>query len=155
MEAILSRPKYVNPLVKRAAVFCEILLLCLGDYGNGSWLVFLWHYSDVIMSAIASQITNFSIVYSNGNIFRVLALCDGNPPVTGGFPSQRPVTRSFGVFFDLRLNKRLSKQWGRHRAHYDVILMCCAKQFHLIMVICHEQGSIQLKIVYIQTFGLC
>ena len=28
-------------------------------------------------------------------------------------PTQRPVTRSFDVFFDLRLNKRLSKQpWG-------------------------------------------
>ena len=33
--------------------------------------------------------------------------------VTGEFPTQRPVTRSFGVFFDLRLNKRLSKHsWG-------------------------------------------
>ena len=43
----------------------------------------------------------------------VLALCAGNSPVTGEFPSQRPVTRSFDVFFDLRLNKRLSKQsWG-------------------------------------------
>ena len=31
-------------------------------------------------------------------------------PVTGEFPEQRPVTRSFDVFFDLRLNKRLSKQ---------------------------------------------
>ena len=41
----------------------------------------------------------------------LLALCAGNSPVTGEFPSQRPVTRSFGVFFDLRLNKRLSKQW--------------------------------------------
>ena len=30
-------------------------------------------------------------------------------PVPGEFPAQRPVTRSFGVFFDLRLNKRLSK----------------------------------------------
>ena len=29
------------------------------------------------------------------------------------FPTQRPVTRSFDVFFDLRLNKQLSKQsWG-------------------------------------------
>ena len=27
----------------------------------------------------------------------------------GEFPTQRPVTRSFDVFFDLRLNKRLSK----------------------------------------------
>ena len=33
--------------------------------------------------------------------------------VTGGFPSQRPVTLSFYVFFDLHLNKRLSKQSGR------------------------------------------
>ena len=33
--------------------------------------------------------------------------------VTGEFPAHRPVTRSFHVFFDLRLNKRLSKQsWG-------------------------------------------
>ena len=29
--------------------------------------------------------------------------------VTGGFPSERPVTWSFDVFFDLHLNKRLSK----------------------------------------------
>ena len=39
-----------------------------------------------------------------------LALCEGNPPVTGGFPSQRPVMCSFDVFFDLHLNKHLSKQ---------------------------------------------
>ena len=43
----------------------------------------------------------------------LLALCAGNSPVTGEFPWQRPVTRSFDVFFDLHLNKRLSKQsWG-------------------------------------------
>ena len=31
----------------------------------------------------------------------------------GEFPAQRPVTRRFDVFFDLRLNKTLSKQrWG-------------------------------------------
>ena len=43
----------------------------------------------------------------------LLAICAGNSPVTGEFPAQRPVTRSFDVFFDLRLNKRLSKQsWG-------------------------------------------
>ena len=43
----------------------------------------------------------------------LLAICVGNSPVTGEFPTQRPVTRSFDVFFDLRLNERLSKQsWG-------------------------------------------
>ena len=33
--------------------------------------------------------------------------------VTGEFPSHRSATRSFDVFFDLRLNKRLSKQSRR------------------------------------------
>ena len=43
----------------------------------------------------------------------LLAICAGNSPVPGEIPAQRPVTRSFDVFFDLRLNKRLSKQsWG-------------------------------------------
>ena len=43
----------------------------------------------------------------------LLAICAGNSPVHGEFPTQRPVTRSFDVFFDLCLNKRLSKQsWG-------------------------------------------
>ena len=43
----------------------------------------------------------------------LLAICAGNSPVPGEFPTQRPVTRRFYVFFDLRLNKRLSKQsWG-------------------------------------------
>ena len=43
----------------------------------------------------------------------LLTICAGNSPVTGEFPTQRPVTRSFDVFFDLRPNKRLSKQsWG-------------------------------------------
>ena len=41
----------------------------------------------------------------------LLAICAGNSPVPGEFTAQRPVTRSFDVFFDLRLNKPLSKQW--------------------------------------------
>ena len=40
----------------------------------------------------------------------LLAICAGNSPVTSEFPTQRPVTRSFDVFFYLRLNERLSKQ---------------------------------------------
>ena len=43
----------------------------------------------------------------------LLAFCAGNSPVTGEFPGQRPVTRSFDVTFYLRPNKPLSKQsWG-------------------------------------------
>ena len=40
----------------------------------------------------------------------LLAICAGNSPVSGEFPAQRPVTRSFDIFFDLRLDKRLSEQ---------------------------------------------
>ena len=43
----------------------------------------------------------------------LLSLCAGNSPVTGEFPTQRPVTQSCDVFFDLCLNKRLRKQTRR------------------------------------------
>ena len=63
---------------------------------------------------------------SIGNIFRVTGHLCGNS-ATGEFPAQRPVLRSFDVFFDPRLNKRLSKNreagdLRRIRAHYDVIV---------------------------------
>ena len=41
----------------------------------------------------------------------LLALCEGNPPVTGGFHSQRPVTWTFVVFFDLQLGKQWRRRW--------------------------------------------
>ena len=43
----------------------------------------------------------------------LLAICAGNAADPDEFPAQRPVTRRSDVFFDLRKNKRLSKQsWG-------------------------------------------
>ena len=42
--------------------------------------------------------------------FSALLALSGNSPVTGEFSSQRSVTISFDVFFDLRPNKRMSKQ---------------------------------------------
>ena len=58
----------------------------------------------------------------------LLVLCEGNPSVTGGFPLQRPVTRSFDVFFDLHQakcwgNNRDTDNLERHRAHYVVTVM--------------------------------
>ena len=35
----------------------------------------------------------------------LLAICVGNSPVAGEIPAQRPVTRSFGVFFDMCLEQ--------------------------------------------------
>ena len=51
---------------------------------------------------------------SNGNFFCVTDPLCGNSTVTGDFPSQRLVRRSFDIFFDLRLNKGLRTQ-SRHR----------------------------------------
>ena len=56
----------------------------------------------------------------------LLAFCVGNSSVTGEFPAQRPVTRSFDVFLDLSLDLANNREVGdlrRHRAHYDVIVM--------------------------------
>ena len=58
----------------------------------------LKHYNDVIMSAMAFQITSLTIVYATvysscrskkTSKFCVTGLCEGNSPVTGEFPTQR------------------------------------------------------------------
>ena len=72
----------------------------------------------------------------------LLAICAGNSLVPSEFPTQRPVTRSFGVFFDLRLNKRLrsNRETGdsrRYRNHYDVIVMkFYAHGAHFVKICC-------------------
>ena len=74
-------------------------LVWLGDY----WQRVMDFYHDVI-TWWRHQVETFSAL---------LDICAGNSPASGEFPAQRPVTRSFDVFFDLCLNKRLRKQsWG-------------------------------------------
>ena len=78
----------------------------------------------------------FMMTSSNGNMFRVTGFCAGNSPmtagnspVTGEFPSHKPVTRSFDIFFDLLklswVNNQDAGYLRRHRAHYDVTVMWC------------------------------
>ena len=91
----------------------------------------------------------------------LLAYCAWNSPVSGEFPAQMPVTRSFDVFFDLRLNKRLSKQsWGwwsdtpssslwRHRngnGHFCCHLVVGSLMVHVMatnnnFVACHSRSE--------------
>ena len=68
------------------------------------------HYSDVMMSAMASQVTSITTVYSTvysgtdkrkKSKLRVAGLCEGNSPVTGEFPTQEPVTRKMFSFDDV------------------------------------------------------
>ena len=89
-----------------------------------NWLPLFIHPDHITMSDVDSAhhtiklplclwVTNHTLrmmTSSNGNIFRVTGPLCGEFTGPGEFPTQRPVTWSFDVFFDLRLNKRLSKQ---------------------------------------------
>ena len=70
----------------------------------------------------------------------LLAICAGNSPVTDEFPAQRPVTRSFDVFFHLRLNREAG-DLRRHRAHYDVIVM------KSVVSVCYLVGDDEINAV--------
>ena len=93
------------------------LLIHTGVNANGEWVQRL--IGAVICSLPRLRVggttwpTDAMIASSNGTFSALLAFCAGNSPATGEFPSQRPVTRSFDISFDLRRNKRLTKQsWG-------------------------------------------
>ena len=94
-------------------------LHALGGYGIGSFKA-TFHRHEAIATKYRCAVKS-NRQHRNVSWWRLqmetfsasLALCEGNPPVTGGFPAQRTVTRNFDVFFDLRLDKRLSKQSRR------------------------------------------
>ena len=70
-------------------------------WGNTNRMGCICYITNVTMSWWRHQMETFSAL---------LALCAGNSPVTGKFTAQRLVARSFDVFIDLPLNKRLCKQ---------------------------------------------
>ena len=78
-------------------------------------IIFPFYFTGVCMDMLWPQLHRKGWQHESGGRHQIetfsalLALCAGNSPVTGEFPSQRPVTRSFDVFFDLGLIKRLSK----------------------------------------------
>ena len=76
------------------------------------------YYSDVIMGAMASQITSLTIVYSTvcsgadqrkTSKLRVTGLCEGNSSVTGEFPHKGPVTRKMFSFDDVIMESTLEQ----------------------------------------------
>ena len=72
-----------------------------------------WRHYGYRASVIATAIGTTWWRHHIETFSQLLALCEGNPLDAGGFPSQRPMTQRFDVFFDLRQNKRLSKQSSR------------------------------------------
>ena len=68
------------------------------------------YQADITKIPIDSHKRYLIMITSSMETFAALmALCEENSPVTGVFSSQRPVTWSFDVFFDLCLDKRLKK----------------------------------------------
>ena len=79
----------------------------------------------------------------------LLALCAGNSQVTAVFPAQRPVTWSFDVFFDLCLNKHLSKQlwgWWFETPSCSFWRHCNEENIGEAMWVCHHKIHISIQI---------
>ena len=74
------------------------------------------YFLDIFRTPVAPWFTILAIFHDDvikWKHFHVTSPLCGEFTGPGESPTQRPVTRSFDVFFDLRLNKRLSKQpWG-------------------------------------------
>ena len=100
-----------------------------------------------------SNVAAFMMTSSNGSIFRVTDPLCGEFTGPGEFPTQRPVTRSFDVFFDLRLNKRLSKQpggWWFETLSWSLWRQCNVQCFQqltgcLLEILAWGKGSVALS----------
>ena len=83
-----------------------------------------WHYNDVIVGAMVSQITNLTIIHSTAysgagqrkpQKLRLTGLCEGSSPVTGESPAQRASKhgKCFTPFGDVIMWTAFALQW-RH-----------------------------------------
>ena len=97
----------------------ETVQLCLSNIPNSTHL---WNVMKCILLLVLWPLLQKDIpqsTFGHDDVIkwkqfpRYWPFVRGNSPVTGEFSSQRPVTRNFDVFFDLHLNKRLSKQSRR------------------------------------------
>ena len=104
-------------MIHYALVLCGFILVSLLQY----WTLSVWHVwipwrSNEIKGFDTQQHSSHASFHDDvtkWKHFIVIGHLWGNLLVTGRFPSHRPVMRNFYVFFDLQLNKRLSKQSRR------------------------------------------
>ena len=109
---------------------CIYIYVCVCVFPARVWNMFNYFSGyKPLLSQVTARCHQAMMTSSNGKPFpRYWLFVKRILPVTGEFPSQRPVTRSCDVFFDLRLIKHLRNNGeagdlGRHRAHYDVTVM--------------------------------
>ena len=87
------------------------------------------HYNDVIMSAMASQITSLTIVYSNvysdadkKKSNSVSLAFTGNSPGTGEFPAQMASTRKMFPFDDVMMDKAYGESGQKEQLKHRELL---------------------------------
>ena len=97
------------------AILCMASLYIWPRY-NGTWQDIVFTKHQCICKHHVAFRYQFGLIkvsqlswwrYQMETFSALLAHCAGNSPVTGEFPAQKPVTRSFDVFVDLRSNTRL------------------------------------------------
>ena len=108
----LFRPQYVDLYYKESVLITSVTTICTVMLHLRSWMEFKRAWFDVVEYHKTGHLISWRR-HQMETFSTLLYLSMRNSPVTGEFPSQRPVTRSFDVLFDLRLNKCLSKHlWG-------------------------------------------
>ena len=102
------------------SLLCRIYSITWCHRWTGLFIVRIWEKTDLCYnSAILNTCAEFSMrsmvvqqiimISSNENIFCIMALCEGNPPVIGGFPSQRASNMDLRCSIVVSLSKRLDK----------------------------------------------
>ena len=97
---------------------------------KSDWLQMCYdtHYNDVIMSAMASQITSLTIVYSNvysdadqrKHQSSASLAFTGNSPGTGEFPAQMASTRKMFPFDDVMMDKAFGESGQKEQLKHRV-----------------------------------
>ena len=119
----------IGPSLKYESQPCQSLdmMQLIGCWYRG------WHYSDVIIGAMASQVTSLTTVHSTAyssadqrkpQKLRVIGPSEGNPPVTGEFPTLR--ASKHGKCFHL-----VTSSWGRHSICISITSYKCHCAWHL------------------------
>ena len=115
---------------------------CLSKFGSLlGWVLCYWR---VIFPPCTHSMTWWSHQMETFSV--VLGLCERNPSAIGGFPTQRPATWSFDVFFELRLNRRLSKE--SRRRWFEMPLHSLWRHCNDSLSLCYqlEEAFIQILI---------
>ena len=127
-QAILIIPLHTMQSMHIVSIINQQKMTVIKIIKNSFWLTFTWWTISICITNLSLLSTGMTYIWTPSlwktwayswwrhqmeTFSALLAIRAGNSPVSGEFPTQRPVTRSFDVFSDLRLNKGLRKQsWG-------------------------------------------